>query len=114
MGGNYGDCATYRGRVFAVPEAGGTPEIFTVDAAAGESQGAVWMGGAAPVVDAAGNIWVSTGNGSVYSSSHPYDDSDAVLELSPSTGARAVLRTVELAQQQRPGPRHVDRPGRSR
>ncbi len=84
MGGNYGDCATYRGRVFAVPEAGGTPEIFTVDAAAGENQGAVWMGGAAPVVDAAGNIWVSTGNGSVYSSSHPYDDSDAALELSPS------------------------------
>jgi outer membrane protein assembly factor BamB len=84
MGGNYGDCATYRGRVFAVPETGGKPEIFTVDAAAGENQGAVWMGGAAPVVDAAGNIWVSTGNGSVYSSSHPYDDSDAVLELSPS------------------------------
>ncbi len=84
MGGNYGDCATYRGRVFAVPEAGGSSEIFTVDAATGENQGAVWMGGAAPVVDAAGNIWVSTGNGSVYSASHAYDDSDAVLELSPS------------------------------
>jgi outer membrane protein assembly factor BamB len=84
FGGNYGDCASYRGRVVAVPEAGGTPEVFTVDAAAGQDQGAVWMGGAAPVVDAAGNIWVTTGNGSVYSSSHPYDDSDAVLELSPS------------------------------
>ena len=84
MGGNFGDCASYRGRVLAVPETGGTPEIFTVDAAAGDSQGAVWMGGAAPVVDAAGNVWVSTGNGSVYSSSDPYDDSDAVLELSAS------------------------------
>ena len=31
-----------------------------------------------------GNIWVTTGNGSVTSASHPYDDSDAVLELSPS------------------------------
>jgi outer membrane protein assembly factor BamB len=84
MGGNDGDCASYRGRVIAVPEAGGTPRIFTVDAASGDSQGAVWMGGAAPVIDARGDIWVSTGNGSVYSSKDAYDDSDAVLELSSS------------------------------
>ena len=25
MGGNYGDCAAYRGRLIAVPETGGTP-----------------------------------------------------------------------------------------
>ena len=84
LGGNYGDCASYRGRVVAVPEAGGTPRDFTVDAAPGESQGAVWMGGAAPVVDGRGDIWVSTGNGSVYSAKHAYDDSDSVLELSSS------------------------------
>ena len=54
MGGNDGDCAVYRGRVAAVPETGGTPKFFTVDAAPGESQGAVWMGGAAPVVDTRG------------------------------------------------------------
>jgi outer membrane protein assembly factor BamB len=84
MGGNDGDCATYKGRLIAVPETGGTPKMFTVDAAAGESQGAIWMGGAAPVVDSSGNIWVSTGNGSVHSSSQAYDDSDSVLELSPS------------------------------
>jgi polyvinyl alcohol dehydrogenase (cytochrome) len=84
MGGNDGDCATYRGRVVAVPEAGGTPRYFTVDAAPGENQGAVWMGGAAPVVDGSGHIWVSTGNGSVYSAAHAYDDSDSVLELSSS------------------------------
>jgi len=84
MGGNYGDCATYRGRVVAVPEAGGTPRYFTVDAASGENQGAVWMGGAAPVVDGSGHIWISTGNGSVYSYAHAYDDSDSVLELSSS------------------------------
>ena len=84
MGGNYGDCASYRGRVVAVPEAGGTPRYFTVDAAPGESQGAVWMGGAAPVIDGRGDIWVSTGNGSVYSARHAYDDSDSVLELSSS------------------------------
>ena len=84
MGGNFGDCAAYQGRVMAVPETGGTPKTFTVDAAAGQSQGAVWMGGAAPVVDSSGDIWVSTGNGSVHSDSQPYDNSDSVLELSPS------------------------------
>ncbi|HTT00329.1 MAG TPA: PQQ-binding-like beta-propeller repeat protein [Streptosporangiaceae bacterium] len=84
MGGNFGDCASYRGRVIAVPEAGGRPRVFTVDAAGGDSQGAVWMGGAAPVVDAAGRVWVSTGNGSVHAPGQPYDDSDGVLELSPT------------------------------
>ncbi len=83
-GGNYGDCSTYHGWVLSVPEAGGKPATFGVDSALGESQGAVWMGGAAPVVDASGNIWVTVGNGSVYSSSHAYDHSDSVLELSPS------------------------------
>ena len=83
-GGNYGDCGSYHGWVIAVPEAGGTPAEFDVDSASGESQGAIWMGGAAPVVDAGGNIWVEAGNGSVYSSSHAYDDSDSVLELSTS------------------------------
>ena len=84
LGGNFGDCASYRGRVIAVPEAGGPAGYFTVDAAPGESEGAVWMGGAAPVIDGHGDIWVSTGNGSVDSYAHAYDDSDSVLELSAS------------------------------
>jgi outer membrane protein assembly factor BamB len=84
MGGNYGDCGSYRGRVEAAPETGGKPAVFTVDAAAGESRGAVWMGGAAPVVDRNGHVWVSVGNGSVTSSSRAYDHSDSVLELSPA------------------------------
>jgi outer membrane protein assembly factor BamB len=82
MGGNYGDCATYRGRVMSVKETGSRPAIFTVDDRAGDNQGAVWMGGAAPVVDARGNVWVSVGNGSVHDPSQAYDDSDSVLELS--------------------------------
>ena len=84
FGGNDGDCAAYRGRLVAVPETGGKPRFFTVDAAADESQGAIWMGGAAPVVDSKGDLWVSVGNGSVYSYSHAYDNSDSVLELSSS------------------------------
>jgi polyvinyl alcohol dehydrogenase (cytochrome) len=84
MGGNFGDCSTYRGRVGAVSETGGTPSFFTADAGAGQSQGAIWMGGAAPAIDANGNIWVTVGNGSITSADQPYDDSDAALELSPS------------------------------
>jgi outer membrane protein assembly factor BamB len=82
FGGNFGDCSVYRGRLVAVSETGGTPRDFTVDAAPGESQGAIWMGGAAPAVDARGDLWVSVGNGSVTSAGRPYDDSDSVLELS--------------------------------
>jgi outer membrane protein assembly factor BamB len=82
FGGNAGDCPVYRGRVVSVPEAGGTPAFFTVDGQPGQSQGAVWMGGGAPAVDGAGHVWATSGNGSVTRSSGPYDDSDAVLELS--------------------------------
>jgi len=84
FGGNFGDCAAYRGRLVAVPETGGKPADFTVDAAAGESQGAIWMGGAAPAVDGSGHLWVSVGNGSVHSAAHAYDGSDSALELSSS------------------------------
>jgi polyvinyl alcohol dehydrogenase (cytochrome) len=83
MGGNFGDCGSYRGRVIAAPEAGGKPAVFTVDAAAGQREGAVWMGGAAPVVDRRGHVWVTAGNGSVISARRAYDHSDSVLELSP-------------------------------
>jgi outer membrane protein assembly factor BamB len=82
-GGNYGDCSSYHGWVVSVPEAGGTPTMFEADSASGESQGAVWMGGGAPVIDTSGNIWVAVGNGSV-TTNGTYDNSDSVLELSPS------------------------------
>jgi len=84
MGGNYGDCASYQGRVIAVAANGASQLTFTVDAATGDSQGSIWMGGAAPVVDHSGDVWVSTGNGSVHSAGQRYDDSDGVLELSAS------------------------------
>jgi len=85
MGGNFGDCGNFRGKVEAIPETvGGRPEAFIVDSGRGESQGAVWLGGAAPVVDGKGHVWVGVGNGSVISFRHAYDFSDSVLELSPA------------------------------
>lgn len=88
FGGNYGDCAAYRGRVVSASETGGRTNYFTVDRASGDSQGAVWMGGAAPAVDAKGNVWVSVGNGSVNQSGQRFDDSDSVLELTSSMRLR--------------------------
>jgi polyvinyl alcohol dehydrogenase (cytochrome) len=84
-GGNYGLC-TYdnNGWVFSVPETGGTPVTYEFDAQPGNSLGGVWMGGAAPIIDSQGHIWVGVGNGSVTSSNDPYDGSESVVEFSNS------------------------------
>ncbi|HLX88848.1 MAG TPA: PQQ-binding-like beta-propeller repeat protein [Acidimicrobiales bacterium] len=80
-GGNAGDCGPYHGWVISVPETGGALRTFEVDPTPGNQEGAVWMGGAAPVIDGHGNIWVATGNGSNDTGSNP-DYSDSVVELS--------------------------------
>ena len=85
LGSNSGDCGgPYHGFVIAAPEGGGSERAFEVDTGSGRLFGSVWMGGASPVVDAQGNIWVGTGNGSATSTGQPYDRSDSVLELSPA------------------------------
>ena len=85
FGGNAEDCGQYKGRVMGVPEAGGTPRIFTTEPEAGGRMGAIWMGGGAPAVDANGNLWVATGNGSALSGKRSaYDDSDGLSSFSPS------------------------------
>jgi outer membrane protein assembly factor BamB len=85
FGGNFGDCSTYHGWVESVPVAGhGATLRYEVDAGPGQSQGAVWMGGAAPEVEPSGAVWLADGNGSVTSAAGPYDGSESVLELSPS------------------------------
>lgn len=90
FGGNYGDCGTYHGVVGAIKESGqGAQSSFVVDHGVGQREGAVWMGGAAAAVDAAGNVWVASGNGSVTSPGQPYDHSDAVLELSSTMHLKA-------------------------
>jgi outer membrane protein assembly factor BamB len=90
FGGNSGDCETaanpYHGWLVALPERAGPMSMFEVASRttpAGDSAGAIWMGGAAPIVDGAGNIWVATGNSTFTTSSDAgfYDNSDGVLEL---------------------------------
>jgi hypothetical protein len=84
FGGNAGDCGNYHGWVVSIPEGGGAQQSFEVASAFGDSQGAVWMGGAAPEVDGQGNVWLSTGNSALTSSGDTYDNSDGVIELSPT------------------------------
>jgi outer membrane protein assembly factor BamB len=85
FGGNFGDCSTYHGWVESVPVAGTGPvSRYQVDSGPGQTQGAVWMGGAAPEVERSGAVWFAAGNGSVTSSDGPYDGSESVNELSPS------------------------------
>jgi len=83
FGGNDGDCGNYHGWLESIPEAG-TAGIARFEVARGHNQGrgAVWMGGAAPSVDAAGNVYVADGNGNAVSAGDAFDYSDAVLKLS--------------------------------
>ncbi|MGH9092700.1 MAG: PQQ-binding-like beta-propeller repeat protein [Acidimicrobiales bacterium] len=96
FGGNFGDCSTYHGWLESVPAAGRGPVArFEVDGGPGQSQGAIWMGGAAPEVDPSGSIWLAAGNGSTTTGDAPYDNSDSVLELSPSLAPEQVFAPAD-------------------
>ena len=73
-GGNDGDCGSYHGWLVAVPEGGGALQTFEVDHSTRE--GAVWGAGNAPAIDSAGDIWISTGNGS-----GAWDYQESVIKL---------------------------------
>lgn len=78
LGGLDGDCSQYRGAVVAVPT---TDQGASLDYVVPTSrEGAVWATGG-PVVDASGNIYVSTGNGAATGGA--WDHSDSVLKFSP-------------------------------
>jgi hypothetical protein len=77
FGGLAGDCGQYTGKVVGVPVSGqGATIAYRVPV---QREGAVWATGG-PVVDAAGSLFVSTGNGS---STTTWDGSDSVLKLTP-------------------------------
>jgi outer membrane protein assembly factor BamB len=85
-GQNSGDCpgpnGPAHGYVVSIPETGGHLHYFQVGS--GKDRGAVWMGGSSPVVDPDGDVYVASGDGYDLGPGQPYDDSDAVLELSPT------------------------------
>jgi hypothetical protein len=76
FGGLYGDCGSYVGELIGVPTNHRGPTLaYRVPV---QREGAIWAPGG-PVLDAAGHVYVSVGNGS---STTSYDGSDSVLELS--------------------------------
>jgi outer membrane protein assembly factor BamB len=85
FGGNNGDCGTYHGWIVSVPETGGGAiDRFEVAKDPRQGRGAVWMGGGAPLIASNGHVFVADGNGNALTSKSAYDNSDAVLELSPT------------------------------
>jgi outer membrane protein assembly factor BamB len=74
-GGNAGDCGPYNGWLVAAPENGGPLTSFRVELQ--DRQGAIWASGNGPPVDAAGDVWASTGNGDPSA----YDYQESVLKL---------------------------------
>lgn len=85
-GQNTGDCpgpnGPAHGYVVSIPEQGGALHYFQIGS--GSDRGAVWMGGSSPVVDPEGNVYVASADGYNQGPGQRYDDSDAVLELSPT------------------------------
>ena len=79
LGGLYGDCNDYAGAVVSVPERGGSPAYWAVPTA---REAGIWEPGG-PDVLADGNLLLADGNGAA-SSGQPFDESDAVIELSPA------------------------------
>jgi outer membrane protein assembly factor BamB len=82
-GGNDGDCATYRGAVVSAPASGGAPAYWQVPIGPESTGGGAIWATAGPSVDAAGNVYVSTGNPNPKSGQKAtvFDDSDAVMSL---------------------------------
>jgi polyvinyl alcohol dehydrogenase (cytochrome) len=78
-GGNDGDCNTYWGWLVSAPT-NGTTGLDSFQADASYHDGAIWGAGNAPAVDAAGDVFVATGNGNGDSSTDP-DYGDAVVKL---------------------------------
>jgi polyvinyl alcohol dehydrogenase (cytochrome) len=92
-GQNFGDCpgpnGPAHGFVVSIPETGGPLDYFQVGK--GRDRGAVWMGGSSPVIDPHGNVYVASADGYDLGPGQPYDDSDAVLELSPTMHLKSIF-----------------------
>lgn len=92
-GQNTGDCpgpnGPAHGFLVSIPETGGHLHYFQMGS--GRDRGAVWMGGSSPVVDPHGNVYATSADGYDLGPGQPYDDSDAVLELSPTMHLKSIF-----------------------
>ena len=92
-GQNTGDCpgpnGPAHGFIVSIPEQGGRLHYFQIGR--GKDRGAVWMGGSSPVVDPHGDVYVASADGYNLGAGQPYDDSDAVLELSSTMHLKSIF-----------------------
>jgi outer membrane protein assembly factor BamB len=99
-GQNFGDCpgpnGPAHGYVVSIPETGGPLDSFQMGS--GTDRGAVWMGGSSPVVDPQGNVYVASADGDNLGAGQRYDDSDAVLELSPAMHLESIFYLQDWQQ----------------
>ena len=93
LGGLAGDCTNpnnatdgYRGYVMSYPETGSGTVQWWASAAdnSTDMEAGVWAAGGASI-DAGGDVYVATGNSNHTNSTDAYDDSDAVVKLTPTT-----------------------------
>jgi outer membrane protein assembly factor BamB len=91
FGGLYGDCGYYHGWVVGVSTTPGVANL-QFNATAGGSGGAIWQSGAPPSLDAAGDLFVGTGN---QNSQGTAGDYESVVKLSPTLVPEASFRDRE-------------------
>jgi outer membrane protein assembly factor BamB len=93
LGGLSGDCTNpnnntdgYRGYVITYPETGaGTLQWWaSATRTSTDMEAGAWAAGGASI-DSSGNVFVATGNSNETSSSDPYDQSDGVIKLAPTS-----------------------------
>ena len=78
-GGLYGDCGDYHGWVLGAPASTPTGPLASYEVPTAR-EGAIWAP-SGPAIDADGNLYVATGNGSSTSS---FDFGNAVIRLTPT------------------------------
>jgi outer membrane protein assembly factor BamB len=94
FGGNEGDCGRYNGWLMGVPETG-TGGLLTYKVPTAR-EGAIWAP-AGVTVDATGDVFVATGNGSA-AAGQAFDHGDAVIKLSPTLGELSYFAPTNWAE----------------
>lgn len=83
------DHAPYHGWVMAY-DAATLRQLAVFNDTPNGAEGGIWMSGGGPSADAAGNVYVTTGNGTFDTSTPRADWGDSFLKLSPSAGVLPV------------------------
>ena len=85
--GSHEDSSPYYGWMMAYQASNISQQLSTFNTSPNTNDAGIWMGGGAPSIDGAGNLYLSTGNGTfnATNSTGPTNDyGDTLLQLSPS------------------------------